>query len=124
MHIRCRFIQTALEASWGVGAVSVFPDHSFFFFHTLPLFSSTFTAELVAITNIIGLDRRDKYTVFSDSKSALQVHLTKNCLVSLLQNFLCLLHSWKKDFIFFWVQFCGHPGKRTNVQNSLPRCLF
>lgn len=100
----------------GVGASAVFPD--LVLSHSLPPSASIFTAELVALAlavlRILGLEFGVKYTIFSDSKSALLAlkdRSTRHPLVSAIQRFLCFLHVRKRELSFCWVpSHVGVPG--------------
>ena len=99
-----------------VGSSAVFPDIQVS--HTLPSCSSIFTAELVAIVlalyRIGTLTTQNSFTIFSDSRSALlalQSRPTRHPLISIIQRFLCMLHTRRKQVSFCWVpSHVGIPG--------------
>lgn len=101
----------------GVGASAVFPD--LVISHTLPTYTSIFSAELIAIamavSGICDLPPDCAYTIFSDSRSALLALLdrsSKNPLVSAVQKLISSAQMTRRGIAFCWVP--SHVGVQGN----------
>ena len=100
----------------GVGASVVFPDITVS--HTLPPYLSVFLAEMIAIFiaahRISFLEPEGNYTIFSDSRSAIQALLhrsTSNPLVSATSKSISSSHAKGKYIALCWVpSHVGVPG--------------
>ena len=110
----------------GVGFSVVFPTT--YIENALPSVSSIFTAELQAVWLAlyrIYCSAGTFFTIFSDSKSALQaiqVYNSNHPLVSIIQQWLYKIHSRHKFVTFCWIP--SHVGIAGNEEADSHACDY
>ena len=121
-HVNTEHIYTdGSKSDKGVGCAVVFPTS--YIETALPSVTSIFTAELQALwlaLNYIFYSTGTFFTIFSDSKSALQaiqVYHSDHPLISLIQQWLYKIHSKHKFVTFCWIP--SHVGIVGNDEADL-----